>query len=150
VATGRWAAKILGVGRLIQLFFPTENACAGSVVFGLFLVSAFHPDTGQAGVHVDILVESEGFLRCLEGVIEVATIKVDFGHGVPSRRVIGGQSEGFGDQSEGFLVFPESEFKNSVIDEVLRGRVWHMKSLLKAEGKKREARGRKRIDRVPL
>lgn len=123
------------------MLLPTEHAGAGTVVFGLLLVAAFHPDAREAGVHVHILVEGEGLFGGGEGVVELAAVEVDFGLGMPGGGVIGIGGEGLVDEAQGLLVLTEGELEDGVVDEVLRRKIGHAG---KGRERKKGGKGKKK------
>jgi hypothetical protein len=106
----------------VELIFPAEDAGAGTVFFGGFLVAQFHADTGEGGVEVDILlVEGDGLVPGLKGFGVAALGEEDFGEGVPGgvgpRILLDGGPE----LGEGGVGVPHGEIEGGLIDEGLDG-----------------------------
>lgn len=74
----------MGLVFTLDLGFPSEDAGAGAVFFGGFLIAQFHVDAGERGVEVNILfAKGEGLIARLAGLGEAALVEEHLSHGVP-------------------------------------------------------------------
>ena len=129
------------VGGVLELVFPAQNLCLGTIFFGGGLVAFFHPDARKCGVDVEVVrVEGVGAFGCAQGVVESAQVKIYLGEGMPGgeciRRLVCGAREFF----KGGGVVAHREIERGVIDKGLDLGVGHAVSAVYAELAKNKGR----------
>ena len=106
----------------MELIFPAEDAGAGAVFFGGFLIAQFHADAGEGGVEVDVfLMEGDGLFAGLEGLGVAALGEEDLGEGMPGGVCLRVLLHGGLQLGEGGVGVPHGEIEGGLIDEGLDG-----------------------------
>jgi len=118
--------NVVFFGRRLELIFPSEHTRLGSEVFRLWLISPFHPDSGEARVDVDIVrAQCMSCFARRKCRIVIALGKVNFGQRMPCLERLRVRFGDFFKFLNSHRTFTKGEIQCGIVDLVLEGSVAH-------------------------